>query len=89
VERGLHLATALWLFWDYGGHRREGLSWLERLLAAGEPTDAHLRAEALQEAGFLAWQLGAYELSIEHQRESLTVFRELGDVRSASRCSGS
>lgn len=34
IELGLRLASALTLFWEIRGYVREGVSWLERLLAA-------------------------------------------------------
>lgn len=78
-EAGLRLAGALSLFWEHGGHSRECLSWLERLLAEDGPVDPVIRAQALSAAGFNAWQLGLYERSIAHHRASLAIARRLGD----------
>jgi predicted ATPase/DNA-binding XRE family transcriptional regulator len=80
-EDGLHLAAALWWFWDNRGHRQEGLMWLERLLAISAPVSAAVRAEALHVAGMLAFQVGSAELSSMRLRESLTIFQELDDRR--------
>ncbi len=85
AETGLWLAGALWTFWDHGGHHREELEWLERLLAADGPVDPRARAGALRAAGFLAWWVGSYELSIARQREALAIYRQLGDVRGVAR----
>jgi non-specific serine/threonine protein kinase len=84
VETGLRLAGTLGPFWDYTGHRPEGLSWLERLLADAEQANPVVRAQALQTAGALAWWLGSHELSIARQLESLAIFRDLGEVRGAA-----
>jgi predicted ATPase/DNA-binding XRE family transcriptional regulator len=81
TEAGLRLAAALSAFWDFAGHRREGLSWLERLLGAGGEVDPRARAEALHTAASLAWRVGSYELAAARQRESLAIFRELRDPR--------
>jgi predicted ATPase/DNA-binding XRE family transcriptional regulator len=81
AEAGLRLAASLAPFWDYAGHRREGLSWLERLLAAGAGADPRVRADALHAAASLAWRVGSYELAVARQRESLRLFGELGDGR--------
>jgi predicted ATPase/DNA-binding XRE family transcriptional regulator/Tfp pilus assembly protein PilF len=81
TEAGLRLAAELSAFWDFAGHRREGLSWLERLLSAGGDVDPHVRAEALHTAASLAWRVGSYELAAARQRESLAIFRELRDPR--------
>jgi predicted ATPase/transcriptional regulator with XRE-family HTH domain len=80
-EVGLRLATVLWPLWGLGGHRREGLQWLERLLAAGGPIDPVIRAEAHRAAGLLAIKVGARERSGRHLHEALEAFRHLGDPR--------
>jgi hypothetical protein len=77
TEAGLRLAA----FWDFAGHRREGLSWLERLLSAGGEVDPRAHAETLHAAASLAWRVGSYELAAARQRESLAAFRELRDPR--------
>ncbi|HSR26085.1 MAG TPA: tetratricopeptide repeat protein [Candidatus Eisenbacteria bacterium] len=81
TETGLRLAAALSAFWDFAGHRREGLSNLERLLAAGGDVEPAVRAEALHVAASLAWRVGEHELAVARQRESLALFRELRDPR--------
>jgi predicted ATPase/DNA-binding XRE family transcriptional regulator len=78
---GLRLAGALRSFWTDGGHRREGLAWLERLLAAGGAVDPAVRARGLQAAGFLAAQVGAGAVAAARHRESAAIFRDLGDQR--------
>ncbi len=80
AETGLRLAGGLRLFWDHAGRCREGLSWLERLLADGDSVDPAIRAEALNAAGFAAWQVGLHERSIAHHRESLAIARRHGDM---------
>jgi predicted ATPase len=81
AETGLRLAGAMWLFWDYGGHRQEGLEWLEGLLAAGVNVPPAVRAQALHAAGRLAEEVGSDELSIVRHEESLAIHKELGDLR--------
>src|SRR5262249_13832105 len=62
---GLRLAGALWRFWLIRGHRHEGRTWLEGLLAlppsAGAGTDTAGRARALHAAGSLAYNQDDYE----------------------------
>ena len=84
AERGLRLAAALSSFWDFAGHRREGLSWLEGMLAAGGDVEPGVRAEALHVAASLAWRVGSGDLAVAHQRESLELFRELGNIRAVA-----
>jgi tetratricopeptide (TPR) repeat protein len=83
AETGLRLAGALWLFWDYGGHRREGLEWIRSLLAAAGSAHPATRARALHAAGRLA-EGGSCESSIPWLEESLQIYRELGDLRGAA-----
>src|SRR5215472_13477289 len=80
AEVGLRLAGAMWLFWDYGGHRQEGLGWIERLLGAAGSAPPAVRAQALHAAGRLA-EGGSYELAIARHEESLAIYRALGDVQ--------
>ncbi len=59
-EVGLRLASASWRFWQQRGHAREGRSWFERLLPAGdapESLDPGVLSAARTAAGGLAyWQ---------------------------------
>jgi predicted ATPase len=82
AETGLRLAGAMWLFWDYGGHRQEGLEWITCLLAAGTASPA-TRARALLAAGRLA-EGGSPKPSIAWLEESLALYRDLGDRRGAA-----
>jgi len=81
AETGLRLAAALHDFWLGRGHAREGLAVLERQLQADGSVDPVVGAEALRTAGALAWRLGAGELAAARFRESVAVYRELGDQR--------
>jgi predicted ATPase/transcriptional regulator with XRE-family HTH domain len=82
AETGLRLASAIWLFWDYGGHRHEGLDWIGRLLAAAGDAEPALRARALHAAGRLA-EGDPGGSSVTWLRESLRIYRELGNLRGA------
>jgi predicted ATPase len=82
AETGLRLAGAMWLFWDYGGHRQEGVEWITCLLDAG-PAGPATRARALLAAGRLA-EGGSFESSVRWLEESLAISRELGDPRGAA-----
>jgi predicted ATPase/DNA-binding SARP family transcriptional activator len=80
---GLRLAMALWRFWEIHGHLREGRAWLERMLdragAAQQPPDARLWAKALSRAGNLARDQDDYARAAALHRESLALWRKLGD----------
>jgi predicted ATPase len=89
AETGLRLAAALQQFWLFHGHNREGLAVLERLLSTDGPVDPGVRAAALRTAGSLAWRLGSNELAVARLRESVAIFRELGDARALADAVGS
>jgi predicted ATPase/DNA-binding XRE family transcriptional regulator len=84
TEAGLRLAGALQPFWTDGGHRQEGLAWLERLLAGRGAVDPAVRARGLLAAGFLAAHVGATAVGEARHREAAAIFRELGDRRGAA-----
>jgi ATP/maltotriose-dependent transcriptional regulator MalT len=88
VEMALHLAGALWRFWSVRGHLSEGRHWLERVLAgetlqagrsAGTQVAASLRAKALTGAVSLALAQDDYDQAEVLCRESLELYRELGE----------
>src|SRR5262249_44323397 len=57
VATGLHLAGWLSMFWLQNGLLREGLSWMETMLASADETDrSHARGKALYGAGLLSWK---------------------------------
>ncbi len=96
IDMGLRLAAALWQFWYVRGYPREGREWLERFLVidgldqraagvagmieAARATPA-VRAKALAGAGMLAYGQGDYEQAILLSRQSVDVYRALGDAR--------
>lgn len=83
VEAGLRLAGALGRFWRLRGYFREGLEWLEALLAASaqapEEEEPAVRARALNEAGAMAWRLGGYARATVLLSASLDIWRQEGD----------
>jgi predicted ATPase/DNA-binding XRE family transcriptional regulator len=82
---GLAMAVRIWRFWDIRGHRREGLGWLERLLAAAPDAPAAVRAGALNAAGNLALPLGDLQGARARYEASLALYEELADRRGAAR----
>jgi tetratricopeptide (TPR) repeat protein len=80
AESGLRLVGAFWLFWHHRGSRREGLDWIERLLAAGASADRAVTARALHAAGRLA-EGESYGSSMAWHERSLAIYRELDDRR--------
>ena len=73
------VATALWRFWEIRGHLHEGSEWLGRTLSSSHDAAILTRAKALVGAGKLAWRRGAFEEAEPLFRESLELWREIGD----------
>lgn len=77
---GLRTASAVWDFWHYWAEVREGIAWLESLLAlpaAAAPTDA--RARGLEALGGLVYWQGKPDRAWDLYEESVAIRRELGD----------
>ncbi len=78
IETALRMGAALVEFWKAHGHLTGGRAWLEAALdKSHEPTQA--RAKALMSAGNLASAQGDYARASSVLRESLELFRQLGD----------
>jgi predicted ATPase len=83
---GLRLAGLLDFYWYFAGFMSEGRRWLEVMLAMPSSSKQRpLRAQALHALGALAVVQGEYAAGAEALQESVTLFRELGDRRSAAR----
>lgn len=80
MDLGLWFGGALAEFWYMSGYLSEARRWLEAALASGSdtpPTPA--RTKALARAGWIAWEQGDYERSVDFSQESLALSRELRD----------
>jgi predicted ATPase/DNA-binding CsgD family transcriptional regulator len=80
AELALRLSGALWRFWVVRGRLGEGLSWLERALAAGGDAPLAARAKAANAAGNLARLRGIAATATAWHEQSLALRRELGDA---------
>src|SRR5205085_400474 len=81
VELALRLGGALRRFWQMHGHLNEGHIFLERALLAskGIEVSTRARAKALIAAGTLASTQNDFDRTETYCRQSLALFRELGD----------
>ncbi|GAC1349466.1 MAG: hypothetical protein NVSMB27_22870 [Ktedonobacteraceae bacterium] len=79
AERALRFCTALSWFWSIRGYSREGQTFLEQALALRESVSALVRARAFYTAAELAFLLDDQERTERLSRESLHLFRELGN----------
>ncbi len=78
---GLRLATALWRFWETRGYLTEGRRWMEHAITAAPDAPTILRGEAFNVAGNLAFDQGDYPRASTLIETSLTLRREIGDMR--------
>lgn len=86
IEWALRLCVALNWFWFVRGHGREGLHYLKQALAIPAHVEASLRAQALFNAGQLAF-FYARNLPLEqHAEESFALYQELGDPVGIANC---
>lgn len=81
---GLALVEALEPLWVRGMRQREGLRWLEPLLAAPHDAPADVHAGALALAGRLTSELGDPEGARPLHERALLLAREAGDDRRAA-----
>ncbi|MDX1671613.1 MAG: helix-turn-helix domain-containing protein [Balneolaceae bacterium] len=88
VKLGLQLSTHIWRFWMMQGLNKEAKNWLLRFtnlasrMKQNELTNEinELRGKALSTLGNTELFLTENEASEKHLRESLTVFRKLGNL---------
>jgi predicted ATPase/DNA-binding XRE family transcriptional regulator len=88
-EAALRLGGALARFWSARGFVAEGSAWLERAVEAANAVSPPLstpgataaRAKALLGLGWLCAAHGDFDRALEHDVESLALYRRLGDRR--------
>ncbi len=79
AEQALRLCVALLGYWEIRGYFREGISYIDRILANSPAVASSVRAQALHGAGFLALMQDDNERAGRFLRESQSLFRESGD----------
>ncbi len=68
---------ALWIFWWYHSHQREGRRWMEAVLERDLSPPS--RAKVLMVAGSMAFGHGDYEQSEKYCEEALELSKQAGD----------
>ena len=81
-EVGLRLGAALWFFWHIRHYIREGLEWLDKLLALAPDAPPMVRSKALFAAGWLAQNNRELRRAEDLAEASLQLARQIGDKRS-------
>ena len=79
IEMALRLGSALWWFWLVRGPVSEGWTELSQALARSKEVAVAVRAKALWAAGWLAGLSGDSERAEALCKESVALFREIGD----------
>lgn len=80
VEHALHLGTNLAWFWYVRGHASDGSRWLDWMQTERRGNTA-VRARALNQAARLAIWRDEYALAGTLSSESLTLYREMGNIK--------
>jgi non-specific serine/threonine protein kinase len=80
ADEVLRLAGAMWQFWHFRAHLREGAAWLDRALQASATARPDLRARALQGAAMLAWDRGDLARLVPLTGESLALGQQTRDA---------
>jgi predicted ATPase/class 3 adenylate cyclase len=82
AELGMRLGAALRDFWRLGGHVREGVRWLDEILALpGAAGPTLVRARALTAAADLSSWIGEAEAYLRFAEEAVAIYRDLDDRR--------
>jgi predicted ATPase/class 3 adenylate cyclase len=86
IELAMRLGEELMDFWDMRGLNREGLAFLESVVAASAGAAPALRARALLDAADFASGLGDLERGEVLLQESLALYRTVGDRLGIASC---
>jgi predicted ATPase/DNA-binding SARP family transcriptional activator/DNA-binding CsgD family transcriptional regulator len=78
-ELGLRFGGALWRFWHMRGYLREGIRWMEPVLAEGKPAASPARVKALEGMGWLLQLQGDHERAKTIYEEMFELSRESGN----------
>jgi predicted ATPase/DNA-binding CsgD family transcriptional regulator len=81
ADEAARLALGLWRFWHMRTYQREGLRWLERILAldAVAPLPPALRPRLLNALGVLCHSLRQFDRATSYHSEALRLWRALDD----------
>jgi predicted ATPase/DNA-binding CsgD family transcriptional regulator len=84
ADEAARLALGLWRFWHMRTYQREGLRWLERILAldAVAPLPPAFRPRLLNALGVLCHSLRQFDRATSYHTEALQLWRALDDRES-------
>jgi len=78
-DRGVQLASGIWRYWLIRGQLTEGTQWLEQVLAVATDVSPQLEAQARNNLGNLAFELGRLQDARDRYRESRDLYGRIGD----------
>ncbi len=78
-EIALRIATALWRYWWTHGYWSEGLQWLQTSLNASRHLPIELKANALNQIGWLTRYTGDFPNAITVLQEAVTLWQQTSD----------
>jgi predicted ATPase/DNA-binding CsgD family transcriptional regulator len=80
-EEAARFALAVWRFWHTRTYQREGLRWLERILAldASKPLSPTLRPRLFNALGVLSHSLSQFDQATHYHTEALRLWRTSDD----------
>ncbi|HEY1391426.1 MAG TPA: LuxR C-terminal-related transcriptional regulator [Ktedonobacterales bacterium] len=81
VDGAARMALALWRFWHFRTYQREGLRWLEQILAldATHPLPDVLRPRLFNALGVLAHRAARFDRATRYHAEALRLWTDAGD----------
>lgn len=81
VDEAARMALALWRFWHFRTYQREGLRWLEQILAldATHPLPDALRPRMFNALGVLAHRAARFDRATRYHAEALRLWTDAGD----------
>lgn len=87
ADEAARLALGLWRFWQARTYQREGIHWMERILALREasPLPAELRPRLLNALGVMAHRVHYFERASAYHAEALRLWTEAGNQRGIAR----
>ena len=84
-EQALRLGATLWRFWHVRGYLSEGIIWMERVLAEGDPAASPVRVKALEGMGWLTQNQGDAERARATYEEMIRLYLGSCVIRGMSR----
>ena len=83
-SQALNIAVHLGRYWVSHGHLREGLRWLEKILARGPFNQNLILAKALNLTGVLFTWMGQYHSAMPYLERAIELSESIGELKQAA-----